>query len=51
MKFEIARLKGEDPFIVILDGIEDSYNLGSVLRTADAVGVHGLSFQKKSSRS
>jgi 23S rRNA (guanosine2251-2'-O)-methyltransferase len=44
---EIARLKGEDPFIVILDGIEDSYNLGSVLRTADAVGVHGVIIPKR----
>ncbi len=48
MKFwKLHRLKGEDPFIVILDGIEDSYNLGSVLRTADAVGVHGVIIPKR----
>lgn len=44
---EIAASKGEDPFIVILDGIEDSHNLGSVLRTADAVGAHGVIIPKR----
>ncbi|MDD4504027.1 MAG: 23S rRNA (guanosine(2251)-2'-O)-methyltransferase RlmB [Clostridiaceae bacterium] len=37
-----AREKGEDPFIVILDEITDNNNLGSILRTADAAGVHGI---------
>jgi 23S rRNA (guanosine2251-2'-O)-methyltransferase len=37
-----AKEKGEDPLILILDGIEDPQNLGSLLRTADAAGVHGV---------
>ncbi len=37
-----ARLRGEAPFLVILDGIEDPHNLGAVLRTAEAAGVHGV---------
>jgi len=43
---KIAQDKGEDPYIIILDGITDAYNLGSILRTADAVGAHGLSYRK-----
>ncbi len=43
----IAQEKGELPFIVILDGITDPNNLGSVLRTADAVGVHGVIIPKR----
>ncbi len=42
-----AREKGEDPFIVILDEITDNNNLGSVLRTADAAGVHGIIIPKR----
>jgi 23S rRNA (guanosine2251-2'-O)-methyltransferase len=37
-----AAAKGEDPLIFVLDGIEDPQNLGSLLRTADAVGAHGV---------
>ena len=40
--FKKAKEKGEDPFIVILDGVEDPHNLGSILRTADATGAHGI---------
>ncbi|MDK6805736.1 23S rRNA (guanosine(2251)-2'-O)-methyltransferase RlmB [Aerococcus sp. UMB7834] len=40
--FQRARDREEDPFFLILDGIEDPHNLGSILRTADAVGCHGL---------
>lgn len=39
---EQARRRGEPPFLVILDGVEDPHNLGAVLRTAEAAGVHGI---------
>ncbi|TYQ17014.1 UNVERIFIED_CONTAM: 23S rRNA (guanosine2251-2'-O)-methyltransferase [Acetivibrio alkalicellulosi] len=44
---EAASLKDEAPFIVILDGIEDPHNLGSILRTANAVGAHGVIIPKR----
>ncbi|MFZ5986696.1 MAG: 23S rRNA (guanosine(2251)-2'-O)-methyltransferase RlmB [Bacillota bacterium] len=44
-----AESKGEQPFIVILDGITDAHNLGSILRTADAVGAHGVVIPKRRS--
>ena len=37
-----AREKGEDPFLILLDGIEDPYNLGAIIRTANQVGAHGV---------
>jgi len=37
-----AQEAGEDPLVLVLDGIEDPQNLGSLLRTADAAGVHGV---------
>lgn len=40
--FEEADKKDERPFFVMLDGIEDPHNLGSIIRTADAAGVHGV---------
>ena len=43
---EGAIKKGEDPFIVLLDGLEDPRNLGAILRTADAVGAHGVIIPK-----
>ena len=39
---EQAALKGEPPFVLILDGIEDPQNLGSIIRTAECAGVHGV---------
>lgn len=45
--FQRAHDKNEEPFIVILDGIEDPHNLGSIIRTADAVGVHGIIIPKR----
>lgn len=46
---EAARLKGEEPFIVILDEIEDPHNLGSILRTVDCAGAHGVIIPKRRS--
>lgn len=42
----IAREKGEAPFIVILDHLEDPHNLGSIIRTANCAGVHGVIISK-----
>ena len=39
---EKAREKNEDPFIILLDGIEDPYNLGAIIRTANQAGAHGV---------
>jgi 23S rRNA (guanosine2251-2'-O)-methyltransferase len=44
---EIAKEKNEEPFIIILDEITDNNNLGSILRTADAAGVHGVVIPKR----
>ncbi|MVP02276.1 MULTISPECIES: 23S rRNA (guanosine(2251)-2'-O)-methyltransferase RlmB [Paenibacillus] len=44
-----AERKGEEPFILILDEIEDPHNLGSILRTADCTGVHGVIIPKRRS--
>ena len=46
---EIAREKGEDPFIIICDEIEDPHNLGAIIRTAEAAGAHGLIIPKRRS--
>ncbi|MGI6773093.1 MAG: 23S rRNA (guanosine(2251)-2'-O)-methyltransferase RlmB [Acutalibacteraceae bacterium] len=40
--FEKAESLGEEPFIVICDGIEDPHNLGAIIRSAEAAGVHGI---------
>lgn len=37
-----AQARGEDPFVLVLDGIEDPHNLGSLIRSADGAGVHGV---------
>jgi 23S rRNA (guanosine2251-2'-O)-methyltransferase len=42
-----AREKGEAPFLLILDGVEDPYNLGAIIRSADAFGVHGIIIPKR----
>ncbi|WP_164218705.1 23S rRNA (guanosine(2251)-2'-O)-methyltransferase RlmB [Virgibacillus sp. YIM 98842] len=44
--FDAAEQKGEAPFFIILDGLEDPHNLGSILRTADAAGAHGVIIPK-----
>ena len=43
----IAKEKNEDPFVLILDGIEDPHNLGSIIRTAETAGVHGIIIPKR----
>lgn len=42
----LAKEKNEDPFILILDGIEDPHNLGSILRVCECLGVHGVIIEK-----
>ena len=44
---EDAKSKGEDPFILILERIEDPHNLGSIIRTAETAGVHGIIIPKR----
>ena len=44
---EEAKQRQEDPFILILDGIEDPHNLGSIIRTAETAGVHGIIIPKR----
>lgn len=44
---ESAKEKKEEPFILILDGIEDPHNLGSIIRTAETAGVHGIIIPKR----
>ena len=43
---DYAKEKSEDPFILILDGIEDPHNLGSILRNCECMGVHGVIIEK-----
>lgn len=42
-----AEEREEDPFILILDGIEDPHNLGSIIRTAETAGIHGIIIPKR----
>lgn len=44
---ENARRKGEPPFIILLDGIEDPHNLGAIIRTANLAGAHGVIIPKR----
>ncbi len=44
---DLAKEKNEEPFILILDGIEDPHNLGSIIRTAETAGVHGIIIPKR----
>ena len=44
---EEAQNRNEDPFVLILDGIEDPHNLGSIIRTAETAGVHGIIIPKR----
>lgn len=47
--FEIAKSRGEDPIIVIADGITDPYNLGALIRCAEGTGAHGIIIPKRRS--
>lgn len=47
--FAIAEKRGEPPFIIVLDEIEDPHNLGSVLRTVECAGAHGVIIPKRRS--
>lgn len=44
---DVAKERNEDPFILILDGIEDTHNLGAIIRTAETAGVHGIIIPKR----
>lgn len=43
---KVAKERGEPPFLVILDGIEDPHNLGAIIRTANLAGAHGVIIPK-----
>lgn len=42
-----AKSRNEDPFVLILDKIEDPHNLGAIIRSAECMGVHGIIIQKR----
>lgn len=44
---ELAKSRGEDPFIFLLDNIEDPHNLGAIIRTANLAGAHGVIISKR----
>lgn len=44
---QTAKERNEDPFVLLLDGIEDPHNLGSIIRTAETAGVHGIIIPKR----
>lgn len=44
---ELARQKGEDPFLLLLDNVEDPHNLGAIIRTANLAGAHGVIIPKR----
>ena len=44
---QYANERGEKPFVIILDKIEDPHNLGAIIRSAECMGVHGIIIQKR----
>ena len=44
---QIARDRGESPFVILLDNIEDPHNLGAIIRTANLAGAHGVIIPKR----
>ena len=49
--FALAEERGEPPFIIIADGLEDGHNLGAVIRTAECCGAHGVIIPKHNNSS
>ncbi|MGC4017932.1 MAG: 23S rRNA (guanosine(2251)-2'-O)-methyltransferase RlmB [Muricomes sp.] len=45
--FSLAEEKGEPPFLILLDNIEDPHNLGAIIRTANLAGAHGVIIPKR----
>ena len=45
--FALAEERGEKPFIIVLDEIEDPHNLGAIIRTAECAGAHGIIIPKR----
>ncbi len=45
--FALAQSRGEKPFIIVLDEIEDPHNLGAIIRTAECAGAHGIIIPKR----
>ena len=45
--FRIAEERGEAPFIIVLDNLEDPHNLGAIMRTAECAGAHGIIIPKR----
>ena len=45
--FALAESRGEAPFVILCDGIEDPHNLGAIIRTAEAAGAHGVIIPKR----
>lgn len=46
---DTAKQRGEEPFVIILDNLEDPHNLGAIMRTAECVGAHGIIIPKRRS--
>ena len=44
---EYAQSRGEKPFVIILDGVEDPHNLGAIIRSAECLGAHGVIIPKR----
>ena len=44
---DLARERGEAPFLILLDGITDPHNLGAIIRTAECAGAHGVIVQER----